>query len=55
MLRLAENSNLIYRDLSLIWPQANENFSDPSHLNLYGAEKVSRKLAIDPMIPWPNK
>ncbi|MBF1988704.1 DUF1574 family protein [Fischerella thermalis] len=55
MLRLAENSNLIYRDLSLIWPQANENFSDPSHLNLYGAEKVSRKLAIDPMIPWPTK
>ncbi len=55
MLNLAENSNLIYRDLSLIWPEANENFSDPSHLNLYGAEKVSRKLAIDPMIPWPTK
>ncbi|MCP6758971.1 MAG: DUF1574 domain-containing protein [Fischerella sp. CENA71] len=55
MLHLAENSNLIYRDLSLIWPEANENFSDPSHLNLYGAEKVSRKLAIDPMIPWPTK
>ncbi|MGJ5676725.1 MAG: DUF1574 domain-containing protein [Nostochopsis sp.] len=55
MLNLAESSNLIYRDLSLIWPEANENFSDPSHLNVYGAEKVSRKLAIDPMIPWPTK
>ncbi|RAM48909.1 MAG: DUF1574 domain-containing protein [Hapalosiphonaceae cyanobacterium JJU2] len=55
MLDLTENSNLIYRDLSLIWPEANENFSDPSHLNVYGAEKVSRKLAIDPMIPWPTK
>jgi hypothetical protein len=55
MLNLAQNSNLIYRDLSLIWPKTNDYFSDPSHLNRYGAEEISRKLAIDPMIPWSAK
>ncbi|WP_026731592.1 DUF1574 family protein [Fischerella sp. PCC 9605] len=55
MLKLAQNSNLIYRDLSLIWPKTNDYFSDPSHLNRYGAEEISRKLAIDPMIPWSAK
>ncbi|HIK06494.1 MAG TPA: DUF1574 family protein [Trichormus sp. M33_DOE_039] len=55
MLRLATNPNFIYRDLSQLWPQANENFSDPSHLNRFGAYEVSLKLAHDPMIPWPVK
>jgi hypothetical protein len=55
MLNLARTSNLIYRDFSLLWPKANDYFSDPSHLNRYGAYQVSQKLAIDPMIPWPAK
>ncbi|MGM3304967.1 DUF1574 domain-containing protein [Anabaena sp. WFMT] len=46
------NTNFIYRDLSQIWLKANEYFSDPSHLNRYGAYEVSKKLAVDPMIPW---
>ena len=45
----------IYRDLSQLWPKANDYFSDPSHLNRYGAYEVSKKLAIDPMITWPTK
>ena len=49
------NNNLIYRDLTELWPEKNDYFSDPSHLNRYGAYKVSKKLAIDPMIPWPRK
>ncbi|MEH1796819.1 DUF1574 family protein [Nostoc sp.] len=55
MLRLATNPNFIYRDLSQKWPKANDYFSDPSHLNRFGAYEVSKKLANDPMIPWPVK
>ncbi|WP_016950483.1 DUF1574 family protein [Anabaena sp. PCC 7108] len=49
------NTNFIYRDFSKIWLKANDYFSDPSHLNRYGAYEVSQKLAIDPMIPWIMK
>jgi len=55
MLRLATNPNFIYRDLSQQWPKVNDYFSDPSHLNRFGAYEVSKKLANDPMIPWPVK
>lgn len=55
MRRLADNPNFIYRDLSLLYPKAIDYFSDPSHLNRYGAYKVSQKLGNDPMIPWPFK
>ena len=55
MLRLATSPNFIYRDLSQKWPKANDYFSDPSHLNRFGAYEVSKKLANDPMIPWPAK
>ncbi|TAF03258.1 MAG: DUF1574 domain-containing protein [Nostocales cyanobacterium] len=49
------NTNFIYRDLSQIWLKANDYFSDPSHLNRYGAYEVSKKLSVDPMIPWTAK
>jgi hypothetical protein len=52
---LAAQSGLIFLDKSLLWPQARESFSDPSHLNRYGAVAVSKRLAQDPMIPWPAK
>lgn len=55
MLTLATNPNFIYRDLSLMWLSRNDYFSDPSHLNRFGAYEVSKKLANDPMIPWPAK
>lgn len=55
MLSLAERPNFIYRDLSQLWPKANNFFSDPSHLNRYGAYEVSKKLAKDAMIPWPTQ
>lgn len=55
MLNLASRPNFIYRDLSQTWPKANDYFSDPSHLNRYGAYEVSKKLAKDPMIPWSGK
>ena len=55
MQQLAAQTGLIFRDHSLLWPQARESFSDPSHLNRYGAIAVSKQLAQDPMIPWPIK
>ncbi|KAB8332568.1 DUF1574 domain-containing protein [Scytonema tolypothrichoides VB-61278] len=55
MRSLAGKPNFIYRDLSQLWPKANDYFSDPSHLNRYGAYKISKKLANDPTIPWFTK
>ncbi|MUG98312.1 DUF1574 domain-containing protein [Scytonema sp. UIC 10036] len=55
MLSLAGHPNFVYRDLSQLWPKANNFFSDPSHLNRYGAYEVSKKLAKDAMIPWPTQ
>ncbi|MBD2385739.1 DUF1574 domain-containing protein [Cylindrospermum sp. FACHB-282] len=55
MLSFAANSNFVYRDLSPLWLTRNDYFSDPSHLNRFGAYEVSKKLANDPMIPWPAK
>jgi hypothetical protein len=42
----------IFRDLSDLWPSQYDYFSDPSHLNRYGAVEVSARLAQDPIIPW---
>ncbi|MFS8117655.1 MAG: DUF1574 family protein, partial [Microcoleus sp.] len=55
MEQLAAKSGLIFRDKSLLLPEARASFSDPSHLNRYGAVAVSKRLAQDPMIPWPAK
>ncbi|MEC4813217.1 MAG: DUF1574 domain-containing protein [Scytonema sp. PMC 1069.18] len=55
MLRLSDRPSFTYRDLTQLWPKANDYFSDPSHLNRYGAYEVSKKLANDPMIPWSSK
>jgi hypothetical protein len=55
MLQLsATESGFIFRDLGQIWPQRYDYFSDPSHLNRYGAYQVSNRIAQDPMIPWPQ-
>ena len=55
LLTFTNHPQFIYRDLSQLWTKANDYFSDPSHLNRYGAYEVSKKLAIDPMISWPTK
>ena len=43
---------LIFRNLSNLLLEKPDHFSDPSHLNRYGAYEVSKQLAKDPMIPW---
>jgi lysophospholipase L1-like esterase len=52
MLQLAPQIGLTYRDLSGALSTRPSYFSDPSHLNRYGAYEVSRRLAQDVMIPW---
>ncbi|NEQ55789.1 MAG: DUF1574 domain-containing protein, partial [Leptolyngbya sp. SIO3F4] len=53
MLQLAaQEPGLLYRDLGQLWPKRYDYFSDPSHLNRFGAYQLSHRLAQDPMIPW---
>lgn len=52
MLRLAMKRDFHFRNLSQLWPNKYKYFSDPSHLNRYGAYRVSQELAADPMIRW---
>jgi len=51
----ASQRGLIFRNLTQLLVNKNDYFSDPSHLNRYGAYTVSNQLAQDPMIPWPSK
>lgn len=53
--KAAERSHFVFRDLSLLYPKNNDFFSDPSHLNRYGAYEVSNKLAKDSMISWTGR
>ena len=46
------HSNFAFRDLSEQWITQYRYFSDPSHLNRYGAYAISLKLAQDAKIPW---
>lgn len=50
----ALEDDFIFRDLGQVWTSRYDYFSDPSHLNRYGAYQVSLRLAQDPMIPWPR-
>ena len=50
-----QQNKLILQDLSLLWSDQNQLFSDPSHLNRYGAFEVSKALAENSVIPWSKK
>ncbi len=52
MEQVADRYGLVFRDLATRWPTEHDFFSDPSHLNRYGAYEVSQHLARDPAIPW---
>lgn len=52
MLSLAPQTGFVYRDLGSALTAQPNYFSDPSHLNRYGAYEVSRRLAQDVLIPW---
>ena len=48
----AKQPGLIFRDFGELWTEKHQYFSDPSHLNRYGAYAVSYRLAQDPISPW---
>ncbi|MDX2232520.1 MAG: hypothetical protein NW220_23010 [Leptolyngbyaceae cyanobacterium bins.349] len=52
MLQLATQNGFFYRNLGNALLTQPRYFSDPSHLNRYGAYAVSQRLAQDVMIPW---
>ncbi|MDX2098690.1 MAG: hypothetical protein SFW36_13015, partial [Leptolyngbyaceae cyanobacterium bins.59] len=54
MRKTAIEWQMIFRDLSQLWLTGNDYFSDPSHLNRYGAYEVAYRLAQDPLITWPK-
>ena len=47
-----DHASFAFRDLSEQWTTQYRYFSDPSHLNRYGAYALSLKLAQDAKIPW---
>ncbi|MEA5447347.1 hypothetical protein VB780_02120 [Leptolyngbya sp. CCNP1308] len=55
MLRLSTSeTGFLFRDFAKLWPDRYDYFSDPSHLNRYGAYQVSSQLGQDPLIAWPR-
>jgi hypothetical protein len=54
MQQLSRQKGFAFRDLSQRWPGRNDYFFDPSHLNHFGAIAVSRILASDSSIIWPQ-
>ncbi|MCC3443799.1 MAG: hypothetical protein JGK01_18970 [Microcoleus sp. PH2017_03_ELD_O_A] len=54
MQQLSRQKGFAFRDLSQRWPNRNDYFLDPSHLNRFGAIAVSRILASDTSIIWPQ-
>ncbi len=55
MLQLSTTeSGFLFRDFAQLWPNRYDYFSDPSHLNRYGAYQVSNQLGQDPLINWPQ-
>ncbi len=51
----SQKYKFIVRNLNTSRLRQYDYFSDPSHLNRYGAESLSRQLAQDPVIPWPSR
>jgi len=45
---------LLYLNLSRLWVNKYDRFSDPSHLNRYGAQALTDAIAQQKTIPWPS-
>jgi hypothetical protein len=52
MQKLAKRWNMTYIDFSTFMLRQPRYFSDPNHLNRWGAIEVAKKLAVNPNIPW---
>lgn len=54
MQQLSRQKGFAFGDLSQQWPNRNDYFFDPSHLNQFGAIAISRLLAADTSLTWPR-
>jgi hypothetical protein len=52
MQKLAKRWKITYIDFSTFLLRQPRYFSDPNHLNRWGAIEVAKKLAVNPNIPW---
>ena len=55
LVKMSAELGFTYRDLLENWKTTPDFFSDPSHLNRYGAYAVSSHIAKDPLIPWQRR
>jgi hypothetical protein len=55
MIQSASTMGFTYRNMTELWKTEHDYFSDPSHLNRYGAYAVSQQLAKDPLVPWGSQ
>lgn len=55
MAQISTEKRLVFRDFvsQENWQQGYKYFSDPSHLNRFGASQIARQLARDPLLQWP--
>ncbi|MGB2926230.1 MAG: hypothetical protein WBB82_13095 [Limnothrix sp.] len=53
--QISTKRNLAFRDFvsQEYWQQRYKLFSDPSHLNRFGASQMAQQLAQDPLLQWP--
>lgn len=49
-----EQQPLVFIDMARLWVDRVDRFSDPSHLNRYGAEAFGDAIAASTAIPWPK-
>lgn len=54
MMQQQIGEGFVFIDLGRQWSNQNEYFSDPSHLNRYGAAAVANFLVNHPQIRWPQ-
>ena len=55
MLYTSAELGFTYRNLTEEWKAEHDFFSDPTHLNRYGAFVVASRIAKDPLIPWAKR
>jgi Protein of unknown function (DUF1574) len=54
MQKMVKRWHITYIDFSIFLRNQPKYFSDPNHLNRWGAIEVAKKLAVNPNIPWPK-
>lgn len=52
LVQKSQDYGFVFRNFAQLWSQDYDYFSDPSHLNRYGAVAVSQRLAKSPTIDW---